>query len=72
MAIPMVRGRFEQFRLTNQVTLRETETTLELFQVLVDVYTREVLGALLGVYINVSRIGKHLQQVSESSQIVRL
>jgi hypothetical protein len=36
---------------------------LDLFQVLIDVYAREAFAALLGVYINVKKIGRNFQQV---------
>ena len=63
LALPQIKGRFEQFRWTNQIELRESKDTIELFQLLIDGYMREVIGAVLGVYINISRIGKHWQQV---------
>lgn len=62
LALQQVKGRFEQFRWTNQVELREDKDHIELFQLLVDGYTREMLGAVLGVYIHISRIGKYWQQ----------
>ena len=62
-ALPQVRGRFESVRITNQFVLNQTSERLDLFQVLVDVFTREAFGSLLGVYINIKKIGEYFQQV---------
>ena len=40
LAIPQVRGRFEQYRLTNQFTISKTKDSLDALQILIDVYTR--------------------------------
>lgn len=49
--------------MTNQFVLNQTPERLDLFLVLVDVFTREAFGSLLGVYINTKKIGENFQQV---------
>ena len=62
LALAQVKGRFEHFRWTNQIMIREDEHCIKLFQLLVDGYMREMLAAVLGVYIHICRIGKYWQQ----------
>ena len=62
LALAQVKGRFEHFRWTNQIMIREDEHCIKLLQLLVDGYMREMLAAVLGVYIHICRIGKYWQQ----------
>ena len=63
LALPQMRARFDNIRITNQFTLGQTDERLDLLLVIIDVYAREAFASLLGVFVNIKKIGDNFQQV---------
>ena len=53
--LPHVASTQEKFRVSNQSTLKHEPRQGDVFQILVDIYTKEPIIAILGIYIAASR-----------------